>query len=431
MAKKPTGKPGTAKAGGGRGGGGAGAKGRGVKAGATGVAKGEAGMPAREPTEHVARLSEVVGQSRALGVLAGAVRSGRVHHAWIFRGPRGVGKRTAAVAFGGALLDPTCRVDGSGRLVVDEGSATRRLLEAGSHPDLHVVRKELAAVSRDPEVRTRKQTNIAVEVVREFMLEPAALSRVVPGETAASRVFVVDEAELLDDAGQNALLKLLEEPAPGRVIILVTSREGDLLPTIRSRCQLVTFEPLERAALEAWVTREEKAGAAWTAGLRAMSAAERAWLVEYAAGSPGELVSAVERGLIAWQRTVAPILSALDAGACPADAGLALSKLVDDAAGAWVKSHPNASKDAANRAAMRTLFAMLGAHFGQRVRAGAGWSAQGKGAALGGAGSVGAAAAARALDRIVQAEAHADANVRAVFVLENLCAQIAEEAAAG
>ena len=81
------------------------------------------------------------------------MRSGRFPHAWIFSGPRGVGKFTTALALAERLLGP----------------ASARLIAAGTHPDLHVIRKELAAYCDDPEIRTRKLTNIPVAVIRQWI----------------------------------------------------------------------------------------------------------------------------------------------------------------------------------------------------------------------------------------------------------------------
>jgi DNA polymerase-3 subunit delta' len=154
-----------------------------------------------------------------------------------------VGKFTTALAFAAVILDPSSQPDLSGVIEPDPESASQQLLAAGTHPDLHIITKELAVVSRVDSVRDSKQRNIAKAVLEEFLLEPAARTGSMNG-ALASKVFIVDEAELIDGVGQNSLLKTLEEPAPGSVIILVTANEERLLPTIRSRCQRVGFAPL-------------------------------------------------------------------------------------------------------------------------------------------------------------------------------------------
>jgi DNA polymerase-3 subunit delta' len=345
--------------------------------------------PTSPPT--LLSLEDLLGQDRAARTLRAAVESDRVHHAWIFHGPVGVGKFTAAKAFAAALLDPAARAQGPARGESDE----RRLIREESHPDLHIVRKELAAVSRDPETRKRKQINIPLEVLREFLLEPAALSRVHTADSAAAKVFIVDQAELIDSRGQNALLKTLEEPPAGTVIILVTSSEEQLLTTIRSRSQRVAFGPLDERAMAAWAKR---------AGLD-VPPAQRAWLWAYAQGAPGAALSALEHGLFAWHERLAPMLDALSQGRGPGELGAAMAALVDERATHEASQSPTASKDAANRAWCRRMLSLLAGHFRGRL-------------------SGGDTPAADAIDLLVQAEQHLNANVRFGDVLENLAAQL-------
>src|SRR5690606_34736066 len=122
----------------------------------------------------------------------------------------------------------------------------------------------------------------------------------------ASKVFIVDEAELLRSnlAVQNAILKTLEEPPPGSVIILITSAEEALLPTIRSRCQRVVFRALEDADMEGWFRHS---------GIDAKGA-ERDWLLWYAAGAPGRALEAAQTGLYAWMEAMGKPLKETESG---------------------------------------------------------------------------------------------------------------------
>lgn len=342
-------------------------------------------------------LEEILGQDRAVAQLRAAVAADRVHHAWIFHGPAGVGKCSAAIGFGAMLLDPTTSPDLAGVLKADPDSPTQRMARAGTHPDLHVITKELAAISADTGTRGRKQLNIPLEVLREFLLEPATKMRIVSGESAASKVFVIDEAELMDQRGQNTLLKLLEEPPPGSVIILVTSSEERLLPTIRSRSQRVPFGPLDQRAMHEWLSRRGEE----------LEPARRQWLVAFAAGSPGVALTAMENDLYSWHTTLAPMLDQLDAGSFPQEMGSTMAHLIDERAAAWVKRNPDASKDAANKAWARRMFAFLSEHYRQR---------------LGRAG--GAARGATAIETIARAEELLASNVNLGLVMENLVAQL-------
>jgi DNA polymerase-3 subunit delta' len=352
------------------------------------------GRPQGIPTPGAGRLSGIIGQDRAVGVLRTAAAAGRVHHAWIFHGPVGVGKFTAALAFAADLLDPASRAGESG-----VASEARRLLEAGIHPDLHVVRKELAGVSRDERVRRGVQRNIAKEVLAEFLIEPAGRTRVFQADSAAAKVFIVDEAELLEPVGQNALLKTLEEPPRGTVIILVTSAEERLLPTIRSRCQRVAFTPLDEASMGRWL----EAGGL----LAGVPEADRGFVLRFAGGSPGAATLAVKGGLVAWHRTIGPMLAETDRGRYCAGLGPAMASLVDEWAKAHAQEREHASKDAANKAGAAWMLRLLAAHYRERLR-----SSPRDGA--------------RAIEAIAEAQRQADAGVQFPFVMENLAAQLAE-----
>lgn len=352
------------------------------------------------------RLGEVIGQERAVGTLRAAIQSGRIHHAWIFHGPAGVGKFTAALAFASIILDPSAQSDLSGAIEPDPESPTQKLLAAGTHPDLHIIVKELAAVSSDPRVRDSMQRNIAKAVLDEFLLEPAARTSTAAPGALASKVFIIDEAELIDTAGQNSLLKTLEEPPAGSVLILVTSREERLLPTIRSRCQRVGFGPLGDKELERWLV---KSGL----DLASLDGATRRWLMAFAGGSPGAAKLAMETGIVGWYTALAPMLAEAERERYPLDLGATMAKLVDEWAAAWVArpGHEHSSKEAANKAAARQMFRLLAEHFrGILHDAGAGPRLD---------------MAIAAIDLVAEAERQADASVQAVFVMDNLAAQLA------
>ena len=188
-------------------------------------------------------MHRILGQERAIDTLLTALGSGRVHHGWIFSGPLGVGKFTTAVEFARLLLDPHAAPNLAGEIEADPEGETSRLIDAGTHPDLHVIRKELALFSDNPQLRARKLSNIPIDVLRERMIggktsddrPHVAVAYRKPAQ-GHGKVFIIDEAELIDVYGQNALLKTLEEPPPATYIFLITSRPERLLPTIRSRC---------------------------------------------------------------------------------------------------------------------------------------------------------------------------------------------------
>jgi DNA polymerase III subunit delta' len=162
-------------------------------------------------------------QPRARVVLEAALRGGdALTHAYLFHGPPGTGKRAAARAFAAALL-----AEGA----PDPTDAERRVL-AGVHPDVSWVEPRGAHEVLVDDVRS--------QVVRQAALRPFESTR---------RVFVIAEADRMNEESQNALLKTLEEPGAFAHFILISSAPGRLLPTIPSRCQQVRFGPVPAAAI--------------------------------------------------------------------------------------------------------------------------------------------------------------------------------------
>jgi len=176
-------------------------------------------------------------QPRARVALSAALATGP-SHAYLFRGPRGAGKGTAARAFAAEILAAGA---------ADPDDARRRaMLNPSPHPDL---------VWLQP-----RGAQHLVDEMREQVIR-AASYRPFEGD---KRVFVIETAEAMKDESQNALLKTLEEPPAFVHIILLTSEPAQLLETIVSRCQPVEFIPLPLAAVEAQLagTGDEVATAA-------------------------------------------------------------------------------------------------------------------------------------------------------------------------
>ncbi len=350
-------------------------------------------------------LSGILGQQRAVATLRAALTGGRVHHAWVFTGPMGVGKRTAAEAFAAALLDPTTAPDLAGVPEPDPASQVQRLIAAGTHPDLHIITKELARYSEDRQIRERKLLSIPKEVIEQHLLQPIALAASLKMGGAASKVFIIDEAERLDRSRtnapvQNSMLKCMEEPPAGSVIILVTSAEEMLLPTIRSRCQRVVFGPLDDASMDRWLA---------SSGIEA-EGAERRWLLEYAAGSPGRLVQAHEGNMYEWSRALDPMLADLERGKFPAALGSTMASLIDEWAKEAVSKNPQASKEAANVTGTRAMLTMLAERARRRLREAASRGED-------------CSPHARAIDAVERADRDVAAHVGLVHVMDSLAAQ--------
>lgn len=359
----------------------------------------------------VTTLAGLIGHASAKKSLDSAMRSGRVHHAWIFAGPAGVGKFTAARAFAATLLDPTSAQGLTGEFGPDPDSPVQRLVHAGTHPDLHIITKELAAVSRNDKVRNAKQTVIPKEVLEEFLLEPAARTRAMIGESLMGKAFIVDESELIAPLAQNALLKTLEEPPAGTVIILVTSNEDRLLPTIRSRCQRVAFQALEPEEMNQWVKSRSFD----------LDAKRLEWVKAFAGGAPGLALLAVECDLFRWHEAVSEMMDVIGRGGYPAEPGGVLAKLIAERAEADVKANPDASKDGANKVWGRRMLAFLAEHFRTSLRTRA------QGSSFQGPEDRAVAANLRAIEAVQAAEGYLASNVNLTMLLENLMTQVAAE----
>lgn len=301
-------------------------------------------------------MQHILGQAKAIDILTAALRSGRLHHAYIFHGPAGVGKFTAAKAYAKILLCHHAKPDLMGNIAACESCEACRLVDAGTHPDLHIIVKELALTSEVAKLRSAKLRNIPVDVIREHIIGGNA-SEGKYFESKAHRkptkmhnkVFIIDEAELLDETGQNALLKTLEEPPSGTFFILVTSNEDRLLPTVRSRSQRVAFVPLSNDIVRQWVDEHGQD----------LDATARQWLVRYADGSIGRAKLAMDYNLNAWAQIVVPGLNAMTQGRWDVSLGGAVAEMIKDFAETWVKRHANASKDAANKLAVQLMWQLI------------------------------------------------------------------------
>jgi DNA polymerase-3 subunit delta' len=114
-----------------------------------------------------------------------------------------------------------------------------RTFNAGSHPDFEHVYKELLEFTKEGKDK-EPPVQFPIDVVREFLIEKVSARPAL----SARRVFILSEAEKLNNESQNCLLKVLEEPPSYCCIILICTRPDKLLPTIRSRCQILRFGPV-------------------------------------------------------------------------------------------------------------------------------------------------------------------------------------------
>jgi DNA polymerase-3 subunit delta' len=187
-------------------------------------------------------LSTVLAQPTAVDTLRRAIASGRVHHAYLFDGPDGVGKERAAFGLAQALVCER-RPAGSANACGACRACGRAVPRPGEgrplHPDVVVLERGLydpAAIGR----RTPETQDLSIDQVRTLVLARAAF----PPHEGRAKVFLVRRAEELSQPAANALLKTLEEPGAHTHFVLLTAMADTLLPTIRSRAQRVRFGAL-------------------------------------------------------------------------------------------------------------------------------------------------------------------------------------------
>ncbi len=188
---------------------------------------------------HPRITTELFGHAAAEAALLAAYRSGRVPHAFLIAGPQGIGKATLAYRMARFVLahpDPDAReVATASSLGVDASDPVARRIAAQAQPDLLILERTF----NDKGVLHKQ---IAVDDIRRTV----AFFGSTAGE-GGWRVAIVDAVDELNRAGANALLKVLEEPPQRALLLLVSHSAARVLPTLRSRCRILTLRPLADA----------------------------------------------------------------------------------------------------------------------------------------------------------------------------------------
>jgi len=183
------------------------------------------------------------GDAAAEQTLLEAFRSGRINHAWLICGPKGIGKATLAFRFARFVLaypDPSApEVAAAADLSVDPQHPAFRKVAARAHPNLLVLQRAYN------DERKRFYSELTVDEIRRTV----AFFGSTPGEPGW-RIAVIDPADDLNPNAANALLKNLEEPPTRSLFLIVCHAPGRLLPTIRSRCRRLNVLPLASQPLE-------------------------------------------------------------------------------------------------------------------------------------------------------------------------------------
>ena len=329
------------------------------------------------------RLDQILGQSAAIAAIERAYTLDRLPHGLIFAGPAGVGKGTTAAALAKLFL-----CDDPSKTAPCGTCPACRAFDAGTHPDYHIVERRLIRLTKSES----KARDLSIDVVRDYLVAAAnmraALNR--------GKVFIVEDADLMNPHAQNSLLKTLEEPAGRTLIILLTDQLDALLPTIRSRCQTIHF-----AALDQSLAREELQ----RRGIDPRAAAEAAAFSE---GSLGVALNWIRDGVIDRARD---LVRQLDSAMSGRGSGAALADWLraagDAYAEAQLKLDEKASKDQCAREGL-TLYLKLAAQFFRRRLPDLGDDPD----AL--------ERACQSIDAIVRAEQYLDCNVSVPLALQQL-----------
>ncbi len=245
-------------------------------------------------TPHPRQTAGLRGQEAAEGILLRAFASGRLPHAWLLSGPRGVGKATLAFRFARFLLSPDAQGgglfgDAPQSLEVPESDPVFSRIAASGHSDL-------LTLERGTDDKGKPRSVIPVEDVRRLL----SFARMTAGE-GGWRVAIVDAVDEMNRNATNALLKILEEPPPQCILLLVSHAPGSLLPTVRSRCCQLPMPPLGEA-----VVAELLAG-----HYPALSAAEVEALARLSDGSIGRALALAAHGGLDLYRELIDLLGTL------------------------------------------------------------------------------------------------------------------------
>jgi DNA polymerase III subunit delta' len=178
-------------------------------------------------------FKEIYGHRQQIAILKGAMANNRIAHAYLFYGMQGIGKETTAFVFAKALNcegeDPPC-----------DGCASCRKAEHKNNPDIITIRPD--------------GQFIKIGAIKELQEQMKFRPR------AGRRVVILSEADRMNAAAANALLKTLEEPSAGNILLLATSRPHALPMTILSRCQHLRFHPLPREEVARFLREQASLG---------------------------------------------------------------------------------------------------------------------------------------------------------------------------
>ena len=236
----------------------------------------------------------MIGHQDATSAFLEAWQGGRLHHAWLLAGPQGMGKGAFAARVARFLVTHG-RAGGGQAVTLDDvgDSAAARLVDAGNHP-------EILSLARQPKDKSKDLArNITIDQVRQ-MIRRQHLSL----SLGDWRVIIVDAVDDLENDGANALLKTLEEPPAQTLFLLVSHSPGRLLPTIRSRCRTLRFQPVATDVMTTWL--HELRPMLEMPEVRAIAAAS--------GGVPGKAIALIDSDVAVMEKKLRAIAAGGDPG---------------------------------------------------------------------------------------------------------------------
>ena len=180
------------------------------------------------------KLSDMAGNKRVVDYFQRALAKGRMGHAYLFSGPDGIGKRTLAHLLCKTLLCRTPLPDGP-----CESCVSCNKFASGNHPDFHLIAADGLYFKID-QVR---------QIIHYASLKPVE---------SDWKTFLLEDVHYMREEAANAFLKVLEEPPGQTIFFLISERSEVLLPTIRSRCQVFEFQPLQPEEIKKWLIENQK-----------------------------------------------------------------------------------------------------------------------------------------------------------------------------
>jgi DNA polymerase-3 subunit delta' len=252
--------------------------------------------PGAPTIPHPRETADLDGHEAAEAVLMRAWQSGRLPHAWLLSGARGIGKATLAYRFAKFVLagggQGSLFGDAPADLGLNPDHPAARQVVAGSHPDIFALTPFMP--------REKSSLKPSAEILVEHVRQAVHFCFMTPA-SSAWRVVVVDPAEDMNPNAANALLKVLEEPPSQAAILLVSHAPARLLPTIRSRCAQLQLGALEPARVHDLLTRH----------LPDLDPADARTLAQLGEGSVGRAIELHRTGGLTLYREMVELLTGL------------------------------------------------------------------------------------------------------------------------